>query len=153
LSILDENKDWKPSITVKQMLIGIQDLLDTPNNSDPAQREPFQMLKCAPRRAARRARALRAASRARHGVRSAHRRGKRASARRAGTIRHAIGRPSAIRRGSPNFGHEARTAIGPWLRQQPALCWRAGSPRAARAQAHASGVRDGDSDWSGRSAP
>mmetsp|Transcript_2110 Transcript_2110/g.5239 ORF Transcript_2110/g.5239 Transcript_2110/m.5239 type:complete len:122 (-) Transcript_2110:246-611(-) len=45
LSILDENKGWKPSITVKQMLLGIQDLLDNPNNSDPAQREPFQLLK------------------------------------------------------------------------------------------------------------
>lgn len=47
LSILDENKGWKPAITVKQMLIGIQDLLDNPNNLDPAQREPFQLLKCA----------------------------------------------------------------------------------------------------------
>jgi len=45
LSILDETKDWKPSITVKQMLIGIQDLLDNPNNLDPAQREPFQLLR------------------------------------------------------------------------------------------------------------
>jgi hypothetical protein len=48
LSILDENKGWKPAITVKQMLLGIQDLLDNPNNADPAQREPFQLLKCAP---------------------------------------------------------------------------------------------------------
>jgi len=45
LSILDEQKGWKPSITVKQMLIGIQDLLDNPNNGDPAQREPFIMLR------------------------------------------------------------------------------------------------------------
>jgi len=45
LSILDENKGWKPAITIKQMLLGIQDLLDNPNNADPAQREPFQMLR------------------------------------------------------------------------------------------------------------
>ena len=37
LSILNEDKAWKPSITVKQILVGVQDLLDNPNNSDPAQ--------------------------------------------------------------------------------------------------------------------
>ena len=30
LSILSEDKGWKPSITIKQLLIGIQDLLDNP---------------------------------------------------------------------------------------------------------------------------
>ncbi|CAK9021822.1 SUMO-conjugating enzyme ubc9 (Ubiquitin carrier protein 9) (Ubiquitin carrier protein hus5) (Ubiquitin-conjugating enzyme E2-18 kDa), partial [Durusdinium trenchii] len=37
LSILDRSKQWTPSITIKQMLIGVQDLLDNPNNNDPAQ--------------------------------------------------------------------------------------------------------------------
>lgn len=29
LSILNEDKDWKPALTVKQLLLGIQDLLGT----------------------------------------------------------------------------------------------------------------------------
>eukprot|EP00389_Voromonas_pontica_P006839 GDKH01010298.1.p1 GENE.GDKH01010298.1~~GDKH01010298.1.p1 ORF type:complete len:161 (+),score=21.08 GDKH01010298.1:141-623(+) len=41
LSILNEDEDWKPSITIKQILLGIQDLLDTPNPESPAQTEPF----------------------------------------------------------------------------------------------------------------
>ncbi|GMR48923.1 hypothetical protein PMAYCL1PPCAC_19121 [Pristionchus mayeri] len=43
LSLLDENKDWKPSITVRQLLIGIQDLLGNPNIEDPAQAEAYQI--------------------------------------------------------------------------------------------------------------
>ena len=43
LSILNKDKGWRPSITVKQLLLGIQDLLDNPNNDDPAQKEPFQI--------------------------------------------------------------------------------------------------------------
>ena len=43
LSILNEEKDWVPTITVKQVLLGIQDLLDNPNLGDPAQREAFIM--------------------------------------------------------------------------------------------------------------
>jgi ubiquitin-conjugating enzyme E2 I len=43
LSILSEDKDWVPSITLKQLLLGIQDLLDTPNLADPAQREAWQL--------------------------------------------------------------------------------------------------------------
>ncbi|VDO73663.1 unnamed protein product [Heligmosomoides polygyrus] len=43
LSLLDENKDWKPSITIKQLLIGIQDLLNNPNPDDPAQAEAYQI--------------------------------------------------------------------------------------------------------------
>jgi len=50
LSILNEEKGWKPSITVKQLLLGIQDLLDNPNLDDPAQREPFML--CRENRAA-----------------------------------------------------------------------------------------------------
>ena len=43
LSILSEDKDWKPSITIKQVLLGIQDLLDEPNPDDPAQEEPIRL--------------------------------------------------------------------------------------------------------------
>ncbi|ETO31173.1 hypothetical protein RFI_05946 [Reticulomyxa filosa] len=82
LSILNEEKDWKPAITIKQMrkiasrvfflvktllppfffflfkkkkknifkinekiLLGIQDLLEHPNNNDPAQKEPYELYK------------------------------------------------------------------------------------------------------------
>ncbi|XP_049848533.1 uncharacterized protein LOC126315323 isoform X2 [Schistocerca gregaria] len=41
LSILTD--DWKPSITVKQILTGIQELLDTPNENSPAQVPAFQV--------------------------------------------------------------------------------------------------------------
>lgn len=43
LSILSEEKDWRPSLTIKQILLGIQDLLDNPNPLDPAQEEPFKL--------------------------------------------------------------------------------------------------------------
>ena len=33
---------WKPSLTIKHLLVGIQSLLDEPNNQDPAQEEPFK---------------------------------------------------------------------------------------------------------------
>ena len=36
LDIINEGEGWRPSITVKQILLGIQDLLDTPNNLSPA---------------------------------------------------------------------------------------------------------------------
>ena len=42
LSLLDENKDWRPAISVKQLLVGIQELLDSPNPEDPAQAEAYQ---------------------------------------------------------------------------------------------------------------
>ncbi|EDW28587.1 GL19266 [Drosophila persimilis] len=41
LSLLDEKKDWRPSITIKQLLVGIQELLDNPNAKDPAQAEAY----------------------------------------------------------------------------------------------------------------
>ncbi|KAH3732443.1 ubiquitin-conjugating enzyme [Pelomyxa schiedti] len=41
LSILNEEEDWKPAITVKQILVGIQDLLDTPNPNSPAQEAAY----------------------------------------------------------------------------------------------------------------
>jgi ubiquitin-conjugating enzyme E2 I len=45
LSILDSEKDWRPSISIFQLLTGIQDLLDNPNNNDPAQSEPCLLLR------------------------------------------------------------------------------------------------------------
>lgn len=45
LSILNEEEDWKPCITIKQILLGIQDLLDNPNPNSPAQQEPYSMFK------------------------------------------------------------------------------------------------------------
>jgi ubiquitin-conjugating enzyme E2 I len=43
LSILNEEKDWVPTITIKDVLRGIQDLLNNPNLADPAQREAHIM--------------------------------------------------------------------------------------------------------------
>ncbi|KDN44736.1 ubiquitin-conjugating enzyme 9 [Tilletiaria anomala UBC 951] len=43
LSILDEDKGWKPAITIKQLLLGIQALLTEPNNDDPAQDEAYRI--------------------------------------------------------------------------------------------------------------
>ncbi|KRX06185.1 Ubiquitin-conjugating enzyme/RWD-like protein [Pseudocohnilembus persalinus] len=41
LSILNEEEDWKSSITIKQILLGIQKMLkDEPNIDSPAQYEP-----------------------------------------------------------------------------------------------------------------
>ncbi|KDE05591.1 SUMO-conjugating enzyme ubc9 [Microbotryum lychnidis-dioicae p1A1 Lamole] len=45
LSILNEEKAWKPALTVKQILLGIQDLLDAPNADDPAQLDAYQLFK------------------------------------------------------------------------------------------------------------
>ena len=41
LSLLDEEKDWRPATTIKQLLLGIQDLLNDPNIKDPAQAEAY----------------------------------------------------------------------------------------------------------------
>ncbi len=43
LSILNEEKDWRPSITIKQILIACQELLENPNPNDPAQKEPLEL--------------------------------------------------------------------------------------------------------------
>ncbi|WZZ05282.1 hypothetical protein YC2023_091203 [Brassica napus] len=43
LSILNEDSGWRPAITVKQILVGIQDLLDTPNPADPAQTDGYHL--------------------------------------------------------------------------------------------------------------
>ncbi|KAK9793753.1 hypothetical protein WJX73_000315 [Symbiochloris irregularis] len=42
LSILNPD-GWRPSITLKQMLLGIQELLDDPNNGDAAQNEAYEL--------------------------------------------------------------------------------------------------------------
>lgn len=58
LSILDEKPGgWKPSITVKQILIGIQDLLNDANERDPAQAEAYQLFVCNRKEYERRVRA------------------------------------------------------------------------------------------------
>ncbi|CAN4092669.1 unnamed protein product [Withania somnifera] len=43
LSILNEDSGWRPAITVKQILVGIQDLLDQPKPDDPAQTDGYQL--------------------------------------------------------------------------------------------------------------
>ena len=43
LSILNEDEGWRPAITIKQMLLGIQDLLTNPNPKSPAQREAYEL--------------------------------------------------------------------------------------------------------------
>eukprot|EP01126_Amoeba_proteus_P051726 TRINITY_DN6199_c0_g1_i5.p1 TRINITY_DN6199_c0_g1~~TRINITY_DN6199_c0_g1_i5.p1 ORF type:complete len:185 (-),score=32.02 TRINITY_DN6199_c0_g1_i5:117-596(-) len=44
LSILNEAEDWRPAITLKQILLGIQELLDNPNEKSPAQEDAYHML-------------------------------------------------------------------------------------------------------------
>ena len=41
LSLLDADKDWAPQITIKQILLGIQELLNAPNIDDPAQADAY----------------------------------------------------------------------------------------------------------------
>jgi ubiquitin-conjugating enzyme E2 I len=45
LSILNEEEGWKPAITIKSILIGIQDLLNDPNPESPAQAEAYNLFK------------------------------------------------------------------------------------------------------------
>tara|TARA_R110002003_G_scaffold52_17_gene4467 strand:- start:5622 stop:5945 length:324 start_codon:yes stop_codon:yes gene_type:complete len=45
LSILNEEEGWKPAITIREILIGIQSLLDEPNPESPAQADAFNMFK------------------------------------------------------------------------------------------------------------
>lgn len=42
LSILNEAEDWRPATTVKQIVIGIQELLDNPNPKSPAQAPAYE---------------------------------------------------------------------------------------------------------------
>ncbi|GAX16352.1 ubiquitin-conjugating enzyme E2 I [Fistulifera solaris] len=43
LSILNEEEGWRPGINIRQILTGIQDLLDEPNPDSPAQSEAYTM--------------------------------------------------------------------------------------------------------------
>ena len=45
LSILNEEEDWRPAITIKQILLGIQSLLDDPNPDSPAQADAYNLFK------------------------------------------------------------------------------------------------------------
>ena len=45
LNILNEDSGWQPSISVKDILVAIQELLDNPNILSPAQREPYELFK------------------------------------------------------------------------------------------------------------
>lgn len=45
LSILNEEEAWRPAITVKQILLGVQDLLNDPNPESPAQAEAYNLFK------------------------------------------------------------------------------------------------------------
>ncbi|KAL1639616.1 sumo-conjugating enzyme ubc9 [Diplodia corticola] len=45
LSILNEEEGWRPAITVKEILLGIQSLLDEPNPESPAQADAFNLFK------------------------------------------------------------------------------------------------------------
>ena len=48
LRLPDEEKDWRPTIVVKELLLGIQELLSAPNNGDPAQMPAFDLLQRSP---------------------------------------------------------------------------------------------------------
>jgi ubiquitin-conjugating enzyme E2 I len=37
------NEDWKPRLTIRELLMGVQYLLDHPNVNDHVQDEPYQM--------------------------------------------------------------------------------------------------------------
>ncbi|KAK3706721.1 SUMO conjugating enzyme Hus5 [Vermiconidia calcicola] len=45
LSILNEEEGWKPAITIKEILLGIQMLLDEVNPESPAQAEAYNLYK------------------------------------------------------------------------------------------------------------
>ena len=49
LSILKSAGGWRPGITVKQILLGIQELLDAPNNNDAAHAMAYQLFKNPPK--------------------------------------------------------------------------------------------------------
>jgi ubiquitin-conjugating enzyme E2 I len=48
LSILNAHQDWKSSISVREVMMGVQELLNTPNLNSPAQSEPYQLLRKSP---------------------------------------------------------------------------------------------------------
>lgn len=42
---MNEEEAWKPSITIKAILLGVQDLLNDPNPESPAQAEAYNLFK------------------------------------------------------------------------------------------------------------
>ena len=44
LNILFAENRWQPTLTIKQILLGVQAMLENYNNADPSQREPYQMI-------------------------------------------------------------------------------------------------------------
>ena len=42
LSIINDEEDWRAGLKVKDILLGIQDLLANPNTKSPAQKEAFE---------------------------------------------------------------------------------------------------------------
>jgi ubiquitin-conjugating enzyme E2 I len=48
LSIINEQYDWRPAITIKQIAAGIQDLLISPNPKSPANGQAEQLLRSKP---------------------------------------------------------------------------------------------------------
>ncbi|KAI9671838.1 MAG: E2 SUMO-conjugating protein ubc9 [Alyxoria varia] len=45
LSILNEDEGWRPAISIKDLLLGIQSLLDEPNPDSPAQGEAYSLFR------------------------------------------------------------------------------------------------------------
>ncbi|OKL59079.1 SUMO-conjugating enzyme ubc9 [Talaromyces atroroseus] len=45
LSILNEEEAWRPAITIKEILLGVQDLLNDPNPESPAQADAYNLYK------------------------------------------------------------------------------------------------------------
>ena len=45
MSILNEEEGWKPAITIKEILLGIQMLLDEVNPESPAQADAYNLYK------------------------------------------------------------------------------------------------------------
>ena len=45
LSILNEDEGWKPAITIKEILLGIQSLLNEPNPESPAQADAYNLFR------------------------------------------------------------------------------------------------------------
>ena len=43
LSIINEEEDWRTSLKVKDILLGIQELLGNPNEKSPAQKEAYEV--------------------------------------------------------------------------------------------------------------
>ena len=45
LDIVNEGENWQPGITMRQILVGCQSLLDNPNPGSPAQSAPYELHK------------------------------------------------------------------------------------------------------------